>query len=328
MYARTRAAVLAAAIVASVTAATAGHATAAQRHMQDGQILYEVHDATLDDLVAFTVNPDGSHAQQVFAQPMECPHWSPDGTQIASCGAPAGDTTILTVDTGATRFLPSVAQGLHTPCYVWSSDGQRLACEGFSDDDPSQNGIFTVRVSDWGDVRRLTNVPGGDDVPGDYSPNSKRLVFVRGFADENAKPALFRINANGTGLRRITPPDLAPASPGSWSPSGNQILFSGRNDPERRQSLWVIHADGSGLHQLTIDGIPCGGRFDDPASIGCSNPSWSPTGRQIAFRVNTATDSTLERADADGSNPSFVVDMGFDPGESVDWGTHPLATGP
>ena len=253
---------------------------------------------------------------------MECPHWSPDGMQIASCGAPDPDTTtILTVDTGATRYLPSVAPNnpdLVMPCYVWSSDGTHLACEGFSadDSDTSQNGIFTVRVSNWGDARRLTT---GLDVPGDYSPNSKQLVFGRSFDDEDANPALFRINTNGTGLHRITPADVAAASQGSWSPSGNQILFSGRADPERRQSLWVVHSDGTGLHQLTIQGIPCGGRFDDPASIGCADPTWSPTGTQIAFRVNAATHTVMERAQADGSDPAFVVDMGFDPGESVDW---------
>ena len=310
------------------TAGTLNATGAPVRHLQDGQILYEVQDATLGDLAAYTVNPDGSHARQVYDQPMEGPRWSPDGSQIASCGAPDPDTTtIFTVGTGATRFLPSVATNLVTPCYSWSSDGARLACESFNDDDPSRNGIFTVRVSDWGDARRLTLNDGGNDAPGDYSPNSKQLVFARSFADEDANPALFRVNSNGTGLRRLTPPGMAAASQGAWSPQGNQILFSGRTDPERRQSLWIMHADGSGLHELPVAGLPCGGRFDDPDSIGCADPTWSPTGHQIAFRINHADHTDLERANADGTNPRFIINLGFDPGEFIDWGTHPLAQG-
>jgi hypothetical protein len=86
----------------------------------------------------------------VFDQPIECAGWSPDGTQIAICGAPtpADNTTILTVDTGAIRFLPSTVPNLATPCVVWSTNGSRLACEGFNDDDPTLDGIFTMRASD------------------------------------------------------------------------------------------------------------------------------------------------------------------------------------
>ena len=291
----------------------------------DGQLLYAVQDPALEDLAVYTVNPDGSHDRQVYDQPMECPHWSPDGSQIASCGAPVGDTTLLTVDTGATRFLPSLDPAMQTPCYVWSSDGDRLACEGWSDDNPSLNGLFTVRVRDWGDARRLTSNPGGSDIPGDYSPNSQRLVFGRSITGSDTELALFRINTNGTGLRRLTPPTVVAASPGAWSPQGNQILFSGRTDSEHRQTLWVIHADGTGLHTMTVSGFACGGSFGDPQSVGCSDPVWSPNGRHIAFRVNRADGTMLEEANADGSQPHEVADMGFDPG-GVDWGTHTPAT--
>ena len=259
---------------------------------------------------------------------MECPHWSPDGTQIADCGAPDPDsTTILTVDTGATRFLPSVARaGLVSGCYVWSTDGTRLACESLSFDDPTLGGILSVRVADWGDVRRLTPPGFGDAIPGDYSPNSKRLVF--GADNPDGASGVYRVNANGTGLRRLTPLGLDAASTGSWSPVGNQILFSAFADADHRQSLYVMHSDGSGLHRLAIPGIACGGAFDDPEAISCSTPVWSPSGLQIAFRVRSPDGSVaLWRADADGTNARFVVEMGFDPG-IPDWGTHPLATAP
>jgi Tol biopolymer transport system component len=252
---------------------------------------------------------------------MECPRWSPDGTQIANGCAEVN--TILTVDTGETRILPPVGD-VGAGCNVWSPDGSRLACEGFNEDDGSRNGILTVRVRDWADVQRVTLDPGGDDIPGDYAPSGRQLVFFRDFPGDDLNNALYRVNTNGTGLLRLTPADLAVLSAGSWSPSGNEILFSAIAEDGHRQRIYEVHSDGSGLAPLTVDGLNCGGARDDDTSAGCADPTWSPSGRQIAFRVNTASSSVVERADANGSNPSFVVDLGFDPGDFVDWGTHPL----
>jgi Tol biopolymer transport system component len=70
---------------------------------------------------------------------------------------------------------------------VWSPDSKRLACESFGDTDPSRNGIYTIRSSDGAGLTRMTSNPGGDDLPGDYSPQGKRFVFAR--FDQNGKVA-------------------------------------------------------------------------------------------------------------------------------------------
>ena len=69
--------------------------------------------------------------------------------------------------------------------------------------DPSRNGIYSIRVSDGGALQRITSSPGGDDIPGDYSPDGKRIVFVR--ADQDGQVGLFVTRLNGSGLRQITP---------------------------------------------------------------------------------------------------------------------------
>jgi hypothetical protein len=59
---------------------------------------------------------------------------------------------------------------LFTGCIVWSPDGKRLACAGFGEPDSSRNGIYTIRSSGGAGLTRMTSNPGGDDLPGDYSP--------------------------------------------------------------------------------------------------------------------------------------------------------------
>src|SRR6266545_705825 len=131
--------------IAALPALNASSATANPTH-PNGQILFARYDPTLDDTVLYTVNPDGSHKQQVVPFGVECPHWSPDGSRIAKCG---------------------------TVSYLWTPDAKRLACDAGSDSDPSRNGIYTIRTADGRGLTRITSNPFGEDVPGEYSPNGK-----------------------------------------------------------------------------------------------------------------------------------------------------------
>jgi TolB protein len=59
----------------------------------------------------------------------------------------------------------------------------------------------------------------------------------------------------------------------SWSPDGRRITF------KRRDAVWVVDADGSGLRSLTE--IVTDGH-------NSTQPAWSPDGTQLVFRDNTA----------------------------------------
>lgn len=60
------------------------------------------------------------------------------------------------------------------------------------------DGINSIRVSDGGRLTRNTSNPGGEDIPGDYSPDGTRLVFFR--VDSNDDAGLFVTDVDGTGL--------------------------------------------------------------------------------------------------------------------------------
>ena len=70
---------------------------------------------------------------------------------------------------------------------------------------------------------------------------------------------------------------------GAWSPQRNEILFPDRAAQVVYRTLWIVHSDGSGLHQLAIAG--CGGPFSDPNGRNCLDPTWSPDGQKTAFSL-------------------------------------------
>jgi hypothetical protein len=303
----------------------------------NGQIVFQRFDPLApnggeDHVFAYTVNPDGSHERQVLPLPAECPRWTPDGTRITTCGFPPHNATaIINPDDGSYRALPMPdPDHLFTACPLMSPDSSRLACEGFGEDlfenptDPSLNGIYTIRSSDGRDLTRMTSNPGGDDMPGDYSPNGRRLVFGR-FDGDGGPIGLYVVKANGTHLRAITSPGMIITSSGDWSPQGNAIAFSRRVSADMRQSLWVVQSDGSGLRELHLEGQPaCGGPIAEPGSRSCFKPRWSPDGTKIAFSIfSDATGENVYTANSDGTHVTQVTHGGDD--EDPDWGTHPLA---
>jgi Tol biopolymer transport system component len=298
-------AVALAALIAIPAAAKAPHA--------NGRIAFVRFDPVLDDDFVYTANPDGSHEQQLLPTGAEGPRWSPDGTRIAVFPHDVEGVSQRIVNPGDGSYIDLLNPDpdLFLPCGVWSADGARLACEGFGND-PGDNGIYTIRSSDGGGLERVTANPGGDDCPGDYSPNGTRLVFLR---MDDTGAALEIVKFDGTGLRRLTPAGMELTfACGSWSPQGNEILFSARSDPGARSSLFVVNTDGSGLRQIPI--ATCGD------TAGCFQPVWSPNGQKIVFTRSVPgahSDIYTVNADGRGLTPVTSTALGED---GPDWGTH------
>jgi Tol biopolymer transport system component len=285
----------------------------------NGRIVFARFDPPLGGTVTYTVNPDGSQQQQLFPRGAENPHWSPDGSEVSIfCCDDGMAAHIVDPDTGGFRELAPQDPTLEVHCGPWSADGARLACESFGVTDPSRNGVYAIRSSDGGGLTRITSNPGGADIPGDYSPDGKQLLFGRMDPTRPAKAnvALFVVNLDGTGLLRITPwgfPGYCFC--GSWSPDGATILFGAKG------SLYVVHPDGTGLAKIPLATSGFRRAFD---------PGWSPDGTKIVFGLFTTTSSGTEQegiytANADGSNVQQVTSSPtFD--VTPDWGPHPLAT--
>jgi TolB protein len=291
----------------------------------NGQITFARFNPSLGDTQVYVVNPDGTHERLV--QPTgdtgECPKWFSDGAHIATCGSPVGLSRIINPDDGTFRDVGTQDPALFNPCGIPSPDGTLLLCETFSEDG-SQNGIHMVRSSDGGGLQQITSIPGGDDVPSSWSPDGKRIVFHR-FGPQSDE-GVFVVNVNGTGLKQILPPAVSAGIALDWSPQGNDIVFSRRVTPDVHSSIWIAHADGSGLREVDIQpSTACGGANADPSADGCFGPGWSPDGTKIVFAKgqNGDVDANIYTVNFDGSGLTQVTHTGGS--QSPDWGVHPPA---
>ena len=72
-----------------------------------------------------------------------------------------------------------------------------------------------------------------------YSPDGMRLVFI---STHDGDPEIFVMNADGSGLKKLTDNTAVDAAP-SWSPDGGKIVFT--SDRSGSFELYRMNADGS-----------------------------------------------------------------------------------
>jgi Tol biopolymer transport system component len=167
---------------------------------------------------------------------------------------------------------------------AWSPDGSRIAYLGWDDSDAARRGLYTARASDGGGLVRVTTRPGLlDDVPLDYSPNGKQLVFYHSAhpdPDPHTGGSLWVVNVDGSGAHRVTGPKSPPADWARWSPDGRWIVFANERT-SASGAVWTVAPDGSHLTKLfrgTKDRFPI-------------SPTWSPDGTQILLALDPTNDA-------------------------------------
>ncbi len=282
----------------------------------------------------YVVDADGSESDvELLFAGGGAGRWSPDGSEVSvfCCDDPGMVAHIVDVVTGDVRGVETPDPTLELHCdFGWSPDGERLVCEGYGVDDPSRNGIYSVRASDGGGLTRITSNPHGGDIPGDYSPDGTRLVFKRFEDDVPTGMFVVDIADDGAGVgepRQLTPEGMVlddTGHAGSWSPDGEEILFVARESEDHHKAIWVVNADGGSPEQLPI-APGCGGPLGETDAYGCYSPDWSPDGDQIVFTRSEpdGSNESIWIVNADGSGLVQLTD-GTD--DNPVWGTPPTAT--
>ena len=123
-----------------------------------------------------------------------------------------------------------------------------------------------------------------------FSPDGSKIVFSA-FVSDNDFTEIFVVNADGTGLKRLTYAAGDDARP-VWSPDGITIA-------------WVTNRGGkAGIYLMNADGLNPRPLITD-CELGCVDPAFSPNGRKIAY-----VDPMLEVVrvfDLDGEDPTVSV---------------------
>jgi Tol biopolymer transport system component len=277
----------------------------------NGRIAYVTDSRACDDCHVFTIGPDGSGRDRLTDLANGGPEWSPDGTRlILPAIADDGRVTTASIAADGSGFvvfdIPDPT--LNVACWSWSPDGTRLACESWDETQPDRSGLYTVRSTDGQDLERLTANPyGGGDFPGDFSPDGTRYVFPRENPQRrNGNVALFVVNADGSGVTRLTPWKMN-AEGASWSPDGERILFGAGG------TFFTVCSDGT---EITPIEMRTGAGFAYPF-----DPSWSPDGARLVFSMYLRRTDQVDifTVSADGSDLRQITDTPREDG-FADWG--------
>lgn len=256
--------------------ATIGSVARATAPGQNGLIVYQAQVGKHTQL--FTVKPNGSGVRQLTRfTDSDSVHagWSPDGRSVVferAFANHAGIYTMSTTGAGLRSLTPAGLQGL--PSY--SPDGTTIV---FDRTLPKEDALWIMH-SDGTGLRQITHnkAAGKDECRCEgspvFSPDGKRIAFVRTITDQTT--AAFVVNANGTGLKQLTPWRMGVSAKLDWSPDGSRILISSpqAERPNVASNVFTIHPDGTGLTRLT---------HETKVGVHDLADGFSPDGRQIIF---------------------------------------------
>lgn len=263
----------------------------------------------------FTIDPATSATVKLTTSPGSGelqPAWSPEGERIVFVrrGAIVGrpDLFVVTAAGGGRTRVTSTPLPERNPS--WSPNGTRLVYAArTAPGEPFR--IFVVRADGSG-REQLTFQEAGFDAAPVWSPDGTRIAFVSNRA--GGFPELYLMNADGTGVKRLTTNSLIDGNP-SWSPDGTRLVFercceNGTSD--------LVTIDVTTRSEVNVTPSASSQEFD---------PSWSPDGTRIAYDAFEVGQGNIDIwvVNADGSNPVRLTEQAG-PDLSPDWQPIPVCT--
>jgi len=175
-------------------------------------------------------------------------------------------------------------------------------------------GLFATASAIAIAVSTLVLLAATQPVKAAFPGTNGRIVFERdpdGFRGKE-DPEIYSINFSGENLKRLTNNTTEDTDP-AWSADGRKIAYSGGGHKaldSYSADLFVMEANGSGVTRVTIEReIPGAATADD------SQPSFSPSGRKIAFVRNGplaegySSNNDIYKIGTDGNNLTRLVNI-------------------
>jgi Tol biopolymer transport system component len=190
-------------------------------------------------------------------------------------------------DAGMLRFTQLTDTAGEEKSPALSPDGTMVA---FASRAAGSWDIYSQRVG--GRNRALiVGDPERDEAGPAYSPDGTQIAFYE--ADRDG--GIFIAGATGESIRRVSDIGFHPA----WSPDGARIAFTTEEifDPYSRQGvsrLWVVASGGGDARAVT--------------ETDAAQPSYSPSGKRIAYWANIGGRRDIYSIDAAGGTPVALTD--------------------
>jgi TolB protein len=161
--------------------------------------------------------------------------------------------------------------------------------------------VFTSKA-DGSAPQQLTDFADSDAVWAAWSPNGKQIAFERDVFTGVfvTRAAIYTMNADGSGLRSLTPKGLN-GEP-SWSPNGKLMVFVTLQFG-KQATVSVMAANGSLARKLLTTPLPCK-RY---CEIFFASPTFSPDGKSVAFIRYTKAGAAIFTMNAAGGGLKQVT---------------------
>lgn len=260
-----------------------------------GDISYIKDGETLSDI--FSMSASGGWPSRITTdRPLaaywddEIPEWSADGNWLAF--GINGHVHIVPRTGGLPKKITDFASSASGPRWMPDSHGLIVSIERKDADQL----LLTDIDGSW--PRALTTDSVGDHWDARPSPDGRFIVFnLRRFDDLNRLDIVLLEIATGKQITLYGKPSTRALSP-NWSPDDKWISFISQETG--REELYLIKADGEGLHQLTKTG-------NDIFQY-----AWSPDSRQLLAIVNRNGSFELMLIEAEsGSTIELRNDVGL-----------------
>jgi TolB protein len=249
-----------------------------------------VEERTISNI--YIVDYDGHNERRIsLARTLEiAPVWAPDNSAISYTTYRSGfpDIAVQSLKGGPLAFPARGNERAHNYLGVWSPDGQRLA---FTSNRDGNTEIYVVN-RDGSGLRRLTNHPENDVTP-TWSPTGQQIAWT---SNRGGNPNIWIMNADGTQPRQLTREGHADRA--TWSPAPlNEIAYTARRGGGFDVKVYDFN---TGQHRtLTTDGIGSN-----------AQPSFSPTGRHLAFSSTRAGREQIFTIARDGTGLRQITRTG------------------